>query len=493
MGEICLERAAAPLAATLVGRIADIGGDGQGGRAAAAISELAFLCDSLVAGEDTRAALGEAALRARALVAAGDADERTAAAVFGGEAACALVLDRAWTPASMRAVVEAVADAGDAADDSVALDLYLRASRSPELLELPPLVAAEAQLRLLCGLAPVTEASLWLQDSPGERPACAAVVGEEPTRRVREVAESAVAGATEADAARGSIHGEPITRWQQPVGALVVRGRPELRGRIRVFLREGAAALAPVLERQLLLERNADRERSLVDASERRLVRLGFDLHDGPLQEAACLKGELLLFANQLDAALPDELKQRVRGRFADVDARLVELDRGLRELSQSLESTSALERPLERVLEREVGSFRRRAGIEAELRISGSTDGLTRSQKLVVFRAVQEALSNAREHSGAERVEVSVESRREGVRVRVTDDGGGFDVSRTLIEAARRGRLGVVGISERVRLLGGTFDIDSRPGGPTSIELMLPRWEPLRAAAGAVGGAQTS
>jgi signal transduction histidine kinase len=182
-----------------------------------------------------------------------------------------------------------------------------------------------------------------------------------------------------------------------------------------------------------------------------------------------------------------------VRGRFADVDARLVELDRGLRELSQSLESTSALERPLERVLEREVASFRRRAGIEAELRISGSTDGLTRSQKLVVFRAVQEALSNAREHSGAERVEVSVESRREGVRMRVTDDGGGFDVSRTLIEAARRGRLGVVGISERVRLLGGTFDIDSRPGGPTSIELMLPRWEPLRATAGAVGGAQTS
>jgi signal transduction histidine kinase len=50
------------------------------------------------------------------------------------------------------------------------------------------------------------------------------------------------------------------------------------------------------------------------------------------------------------------------------------------------------------------------------------------------------------------------------------------------LQDAAQRGRLGLVGGSERVRLLGGTFDIRSRLGGPTTIALSLPRWQPLAA-----------
>ena len=64
-----------------------------------------------------------------------------------------------------------------------------------------------------------------------------------------------------------------------------------------------------------------------------------------------------------------------------------------------------------------------------------------------------------------------------------IVDDGRGFEVAKTLIRAAKRGRLGLVGMGERVRLLGGSFDVDSRPGGPTSISLVLPRWQPVAAA----------
>jgi signal transduction histidine kinase len=46
-------------------------------------------------------------------------------------------------------------------------------------------------------------------------------------------------------------------------------------------------------------------------------------------------------------------------------------------------------------------------------------------------------------------------------------------------VHAARRGHLGLVGMSERIRLLGGRFDIQSRPGGPTTISAMLHRWRP--------------
>ena len=59
-------------------------------------------------------------------------------------------------------------------------------------------------------------------------------------------------------------------------------------------------------------------------------------------------------------------------------------------------------------------------------------------------------------------------------------DDGDGFEVTRTLQHAAQRGRLGLVGSSERIRLLGGTFDIRSKVGGPTTVAVTLPRWQPL-------------
>jgi signal transduction histidine kinase len=57
-----------------------------------------------------------------------------------------------------------------------------------------------------------------------------------------------------------------------------------------------------------------------------------------------------------------------------------------------------------------------------------------------------------------------------------VTDDGCGFDPETSLVRAARDGHLGLVGMYERVRLLGGRTQIDSRPGGPTVISVTLPR-----------------
>jgi signal transduction histidine kinase len=63
------------------------------------------------------------------------------------------------------------------------------------------------------------------------------------------------------------------------------------------------------------------------------------------------------------------------------------------------------------------------------------------------------------------------------GVNAEVVDDGRGFDPETTLVRAARDGHLGLVGMHERVRMLGGVTHIDSRPGGPTVISVTLPPW----------------
>jgi signal transduction histidine kinase len=113
---------------------------------------------------------------------------------------------------------------------------------------------------------------------------------------------------------------------------------------------------------------------------------------------------------------------------------------------------------------------------------VTGDFTGMTVSQKIALIRILQEALTNVREHANAANVRISVAAGSGSFEARIEDDGVGFRVSRTLLDAAQRGRLGLVGSSERVRLLGGTFDVRSRPGGPTTVSLSLPRWQPLAA-----------
>src|SRR5206468_11403151 len=92
----------------------------------------------------------------------------------------------------------------------------------------------------------------------------------------------------------------------------------------------------------------------------------------------------------------------------------------------------------------------------------------------------LQESLSNARDHGGARKISVSVVAGPRETRLEIVDNGRGFDVPRTLVRAAQRGRFGLLGMNERARLLGGRFDVQSEPGGPTAISVVLPVWEPV-------------
>ena len=246
------------------------------------------------------------------------------------------------------------------------------------------------------------------------------------------------------------------------------------------YLSETAAALSPVIERERLLEHSASRERTLIASAERRLMRLGFDLHDGPIQDVLALAGDVQLLQQQVYPFILEDYREQAHGRFDDLSARLVELDRQLREIAHSLETKSVISRPLGEILHREVDSFAERSGIRAELEIRGDPDSLSSAQRITVFRAIQEALANVREHASATHVSVRVRARRSAIELQIVDDGMGFEVERALAKAAQRGRLGLVGIGERVRMVGGTFELQSQPGGPTTLKLTLPRWEPL-------------
>ncbi len=391
------------------------------------------------------------------------------------------MLESRWPHATIAEMMARVALILDEPTDSVTLELFVRASSNPRLLELPPLLTIELQLRLLLALSPITEVSLWEEESDRQL-RCVGHAGEAaPTRRVREIVRAVLEGTDGEEAnQRNWINGAPVLRWQQPHAALVGRAHPNDRLRTRAFLQEAARCVAPILEREMLLERSAERERKLAEASERHLMRLGFDLHDGPLQDLAALSMDVQSARAEITQRISVRARRLVGGRLDDLHAQIDTLERSLRELAHSLQPVSILERPLPDVLRSEVDKFESRGGLpRVTLELGGELEGLTGSQRITIFRIVQEGLSNVRDHSEATAVRVMVDGRQGQIHVQIEDNGKGFHVEPTMIRAAKNGRLGLVGIGERVRLLGGQFDVRSRIGGPTVLSVSLLRWLP--------------
>ena len=154
---------------------------------------------------------------------------------------------------------------------------------------------------------------------------------------------------------------------------------------------------------------------------------------------------------------------------------RALEKDGDLRRISVSVESPFRHQKSLQTALGDLIESFSQRSGLIPAVTLTGDFTGLTDSQHITLLQLIREALSNIREHSRADEVTVSVSAAAGAVSASVTDNGRGFDPETVLVSAARRGHLGLVGMHERVRFLGGSTQITSRPGGPTAVEATLP------------------
>lgn len=365
------------------------------------------------------------------------------------------------------------------------LRLARAALGAPELLQLRQDVAIKGLLAMVSVLAPVEEVSLW-QPEPGGEAAVMAHAGDPPSgwsgRLADEVLAEVHAGASELNPMKSDdlLAFPVVSATSRPRAVLVARAAPEEHAWSVPVLERAVSALGAVLERSFLLERSSARESSLSDACERRLVRIALDLHDGPLQNVAGISGDLKLLRHRLEQATAGTAdNRRLLGSVGDLEARLDAIDTELRDLSHTLESPAIAKRPLAEVLRGEANSFRRRCDITLALELCGDLKDLTTSQRIALVRIVQESLSNIREHSRAREVRVVVSGGRDKLVAEIIDDGCGFDVAATLLDAGRRGRLGLVGVSERARLLGGACDIRSRPGGPTTIAVELPRWRP--------------
>jgi signal transduction histidine kinase len=346
------------------------------------------------------------------------------------------------------------------------------------LLELPSAVGIEVQLALLLGFLRATAVSLWTLWPAGELRHIAHAgdldIDAAPTRQA---ARQRLEPGTRGTRSNGLLATAVVERWQQPSAVVVARFAAESRTEAAILLDAAVPMLTTMLERDQSMRQSEMAEESLVAAAERRLARLRFDLHDGPQQDVVLLADDLKLFRGQLQSVVDgNPAASRIVGRVDDLQARLIALDGDLRRISATAQAPITNVQPLEDALAQLTDSLGSRSGIETELRLRGTLTGLTDSQRIALMALVREALNNVRDHSGARHVSVDVVGTSEEIVASVTDDGRGFDPEQTLVRAAREGHLGLVGMHERMRLLGGRTTIDSRPGGPTVISVSLPR-----------------
>jgi signal transduction histidine kinase len=115
------------------------------------------------------------------------------------------------------------------------------------------------------------------------------------------------------------------------------------------------------------------------------------------------------------------------------------------------------------------------KSGVDTEMKVSGSPYRLSSEEELVLFRIAQECLNNVRRHADAHQVKVMVSFHPNSVRMAVVDDGRGFDAPDRPGDLAMSGKLGLIGMHERARILGGTLRIESRPGEGTQVILEAP------------------
>lgn len=440
--------------------------------------EQVFVEQGLIASAKVRARARELALEARGGFE--DVQEATQGAmlVLAGRLFDAFAVELASDPGELRVLLERLQPAVGVSRALLARSLLSLPSPPTR----PPAVAVKTALGVLVGLAPVSGASLWRRERAGALRCIDGAGSGATSDGARALARRLLDGEDRSPGPRAELIGLAIEERGHSIAALVARSEPSRRAAARASMRAITPTLEGVLERDAQMARNASDERALVEGGERRLMRLGFDLHDGPLQELLLLGEDLRLLRAQLDDVLGQQGEQKLlRGRLDDLDARLVALEGGLRRISTSIHAGVRIDRPFDRALQDIVDAFTARSSIAPELRLDGDAEGVSPSQRIALLSVIGEALNNVREHAAsATDVRIEIGFGASGVSVRVVDDGCGFDVEAALVSAARRGRMGLAGIHERVRLLGGRCVVDSRPGGPTAVALSLPRWEPL-------------
>ena len=201
----------------------------------------------------------------------------------------------------------------------------------------------------------------------------------------------------------------------------------------------------------------------LVEAQEEERRSISRELHD----EVGQSLGALLVEVGQLSKLVPPE-DRVTQGQIAQIKSVAESAVKSIRDIALLLRPPMLDDLGLVPALEWQAREISRRSEMEVEVQSENVSEALGDETKVTIYRLVQEALNNAATHASAKNAKVTIAQNSDKITVEIADDGHGFDPER------QRG-MGILGMEERVRRLGGTLTIDSAPGKGSTVDAELP------------------
>ena len=205
-------------------------------------------------------------------------------------------------------------------------------------------------------------------------------------------------------------------------------------------------------------------------AQEEERRRIARELHDDTAQVLGSLSRQLDNFIRKKHGLAPNEVFF-----IKDLQAQLNCGVQGVHRFCQALRPSVLDDLGLIPALRSLVTGLQESDGIRTDLKVLGGERRFLPEVESLLFRIVQEALNNIRRHAQASETQVVMEFAEDRTKVTISDNGRGFELSGRVDDLPRSGKLGLAGIQERARLLGGSLDVKSEPSKGATIVVEAP------------------
>lgn len=229
-------------------------------------------------------------------------------------------------------------------------------------------------------------------------------------------------------------------------------------------------------EQSRLLRQSRSQQKQLRDLSHRILnaeeeerKRISRDLHDVITQTLVGINVHLDVL-KQGNTASPAAFRRQISKTQLLVKKAVVIVHDFARQLRPAMLDDLGLIPALRADMER----FMAETGIRVSLEASAEIDQSATLVRTALYRIAQAALANVSRHAKASLVDIRIETRETIIRMIIRDNGRGFVVSDDA-GSMKKNRLGLIGMKERAEMIGGTFQVDSGPGGPTTVTVEIP------------------
>jgi signal transduction histidine kinase len=223
------------------------------------------------------------------------------------------------------------------------------------------------------------------------------------------------------------------------------------------------------LESQVMQKKLRQLTRQIMAAQEEERKEISRELHDEVVQTLVGINVQLSALGKE--ASLGSEiLREKIARTRRLVEISVNAVHRFARELRPAVLDDLGLIPALHAYNE----SLAKRKKLKIQLTAFGGVESLASAKRTVLYRVAQEALNNVARHAHATQVKMSITKIPGGIRMEISDNGKSFQVEKTLF-AKNRSRLGLIGMRERIEMVGGNFAIQSEPGQGTTVRAEIP------------------